>query len=145
MERVGTVEEIWRFPVKSMVGEKLEAAQLTGQGLVGDRLWAVCDNQKGSILGGKQIPALMMCRARFLEEPAADAVGASVPQVAITLPDGTELRTDQPDVNARLSTFLGRGVVLSPKQPATDRRHYRLPRMTSADMRRAFGLGPSEP
>src|SRR5262249_59720805 len=100
MEPVGMVEEIWRYPVKSMAGEKLAAATLTGQGLVGDRLWAVRDDQQG-ILGGKKIPALMMCRARFLNEPAADAVGASVPQVAITLPDGTELRTDQRDVNAR--------------------------------------------
>jgi len=145
MEPIGTVEEIWRYPVKSMVGEKLTASEVTLQGLVGDRLWAVREEQHGTIVGGKKIPALMMCRARFLAEPLAEAVGNSVPHIAITLPDGAELRSDQPDVNARLSAFLDRSVVLCQKQPATNRTHYRGARLTLAEMRRGFGLGPNDP
>lgn len=145
MEQVGRISELWRFPVKSMAGERLEHAEVTAGGITGDRLWAVRDEEKGCITGGKRIPALMTCTARFVAEPTADAVDGSVPPVVMTLPDGTELRSDQPDVNARLSVFLGRSVTLSPRRPASERAHYRAPRATMADMRKQFGLGPDEP
>lgn len=145
MERVGTISQLWRFPVKSMAGEPLERAEVTQSGVVGDRLWAVRDVEKGCITGGKRLPALMTCTARFLAEPPADAVDDRVPPVAIALPDGTELRSDQPDVDARLSHFLGRAVSLCPRRPASAREHYRAPRATRADMRLQFGVAPGEP
>jgi len=145
MQAVGTVSQLWRFPVKSMAGESLERAEVTAAGLVGDRLWAVRDEEKGCITGAKRIPALLGCTARFLSEPAAGAVDGEVPPVAITLPDGSELRSDQPDVNARLSAFLGRPVALCPRRPASERAHYRAPRATMADMRQQFALEPGDP
>lgn len=145
MARVGTISEIWRFPVKSMAGESLVEAEATELGVVGDRLWAVRDEEKGCITGGKRLPALMMCRARFLAPPRAGAVDGEVPPVAIHLPDGSELRSDEPDVHARLSAFLGRKVSLCARRPAEDRAHYRAPRPTMADMRLQFGLGPDDP
>jgi uncharacterized protein len=145
MGRVGTVAELWRFPVKSMAGERLERAELTAGGVVGDRLWAVRDELLGSITGGKRLPALMTCTARFLAEPAADAAGEAVPPVAIALPDGTELRSDEPDVDARLSAFVGRAVTLCPRLPAREREHYRAARFTMSDLRTQFALAPDEP
>jgi uncharacterized protein len=141
----GTIAELWRFPVKSMAGEPLERAEIVAGGVVGDRLWAVRDEKLGCITGGKRLPALMTCTARFLAEPAADAVGDRVPPVAITLPDGTALRSDQPDIDARLSQYLGRAVTLCRRRPASERAHYRAPRFTMADIRLQFGLGPDEP
>jgi uncharacterized protein len=145
MDRGGAVSQLWRYPVKSMAGEALERAEVTPSGIVGDRLWAVRDVDKDCITGGKRLPALMSCSARFLAEPEADAVDDRVPPVAITLPDGTELVSSQPDVSERLSDFLGRKVLLSPRRPASDRVHYRAPRPTMADMRLQFGLGPDDP
>jgi uncharacterized protein YcbX len=145
MGRVGTISELWRFPVKSMAGERLQRAAVGATGVVGDRLWAVRDEEKGCITGGKRIPALMACAARFLAEPEDGATDERVPPVAITLPDGTELRSDEPDVSARLSGFLGRAVTLCPRRPATERAHYRAPRATRSDMRLQFALGPGDP
>jgi hypothetical protein len=141
----GTIAELWRFPVKSMAGEWLERAEIASGGVVGDRLWAVRDEKLGCITGGKRLPALMTCTARFLAEPDADAMGDRVPPVAITLPDGSELRSDQPDIDARLSQFLGRAVTLCRRRPASERAHYRAARFTLADIRLQFGLGPDEP
>jgi uncharacterized protein YcbX len=145
MERVGTISQLWRFPVKSMAGEPLERADVTEGGVVGDRLWAVRDVEKACITGGKRLPALMTCTARFLAEPPPDAVDDLVPPVAISLPDGTELVSDQPDVDARLSEFVGRAVSLCRRRPASARDHYRAPRATRADMRLQFGLAKDEP
>jgi len=145
MQPVGTVAQLWRFPVKSMAGESLERADVIPTGVIGDRLWAVRDEEKKCVTGGKRIPALMTCRARFLSEPAPDAMGDRVPPVAIALPDGTELSSDRPDVHARLSDFLGRAVTLCPRRRADERAHYRAPRATKADFRQQFGLGPNEP
>jgi hypothetical protein len=145
MNVVGTVAELWRFPVKSMAGERLERVEIESTGVVGDRLWAVRDTALGCITGGKRIPALMTCSARFLAEPAAGAVDDRVPPVAIRLPDGTELRSDQPDVDARLSQLVGRAVTLCRRRPAADRGHYRAARLTMTDLRAQFGLAPDEP
>ncbi|HTE49709.1 MAG TPA: MOSC N-terminal beta barrel domain-containing protein [Kofleriaceae bacterium] len=145
MPRVGQIAQLWRFPVKSMAGERLERAEVGELGVVGDRLWAVRDEERGHITGGKRLPSLMACSARFLAEPTADAVDDRVPPVAITLPDGAELVSDQPDASARLSAFLGRRVTLCPRRPADQRAHYRGPRATAADMRLQFGLGPDDP
>src|SRR5438876_666774 len=42
-DTVGSIAELWRFPVKSMLGEKLDAAELTERGLEGDRASAHVD------------------------------------------------------------------------------------------------------
>ena len=91
MATIGTVQELWRYPVKSMVGEQLERATIGPLGLPGDRGWALRDESAGEIRGGKKLPALMRCTARYLREPGEGAAPAE-----ITFPDGSSVTTDDP-------------------------------------------------
>lgn len=118
---VGRVREVWRYPVKSMAGERLEGCAVGPSGLSGDRGWALRDDGAGEIRGAKISPKLMLCAARYREEPS----GGRVPHVEITLPDGSRTASDDPGVNARLSELVGRKVTLWPLRPASDRAHYR--------------------
>jgi len=56
------IQEIWRYPVKSMAGETLEAADLTEGGVVGDRIVQV-RNAAGRILNARTQPLLLRHRA----------------------------------------------------------------------------------
>ncbi len=120
---VGRVREVWRYPVKSMAGERLEGCGVGELGLYGDRGWALRDEEAGEIRGAKKSPALILCAARYREQPAG--AGAPPPQADITLPDGSITATDAPDVNERLSELVGRRVTLWPLQAASDLAHYR--------------------
>ncbi|MGH9035274.1 MAG: MOSC domain-containing protein [Acidimicrobiia bacterium] len=116
-EAVGAVKALWRFPVKSMRGAKVEAADLTEAGLAGDRAYALVDADNGEVMTGKAPklgPKLFRCRAEFVEAPGQ---GDEPPPVRITLPDGSSVRSDAPDVHATLSGFLGRPVTLERAAP----------------------------
>ena len=65
--RIGGVDEIWRYPVKSMAGERLPGTAVGPQGLTGDRGWAVRDEERGGIRGAKKIPELMVLGSHMLE------------------------------------------------------------------------------
>lgn len=145
LSKAATVSELWRFPVKSMGGEALQSADVDARGVVGDRLWALRDETSGTITGGKKLPRLMQCTARYLEEPDGKPADGTPPPVAIRLPDGAELRSDRGEVDAGLSAFLGHNVTLCARRPASDRAHYRAQKTTAADLRRTFGVGPGEP
>ena len=119
---VGRIREVWRYPVKSMAGERLESCGVGERGLEGDRGWALRDEEAGEIRGAKISPALMLCAARYREPPTP---GAPPPHADITLPDGSRTATDAPDVNERLSELVGRRVALWPVQSASDLAHYR--------------------
>ena len=54
-----TLIELFRYPVKSMMGESLTETEVTEAGITGDRIWAVRDETRGGIRGGKKIPQLM--------------------------------------------------------------------------------------
>ena len=142
---VGRITQLWRYPVKSMHGERLDAVTLGARGLPGDRGWAVRDEVAGEIRGAKKLPALMRCAARYLAEPSDD----TVPPAEITLPDGTRIRSDAHDVSTRLSALLGRAVILWPRRPATDREHYRRAAPDNpdlmAELRQVFGRLDDEP
>ena len=116
-EVVGAVKSLWRYPVKSMRGEKVGASDLTERGFVGDRAYALVDTATGKVMSGKSPrlgPHLLGCRAAFLEAPEA---GDEQPPVLITLPGGTSIGSDTPDVDATLSGFFGRPVKLERAAP----------------------------
>ena len=52
-ERVGTIRALWRYPVKSMLGEELDAADVSKGGIVGDRAYAVVDRETGKVASAK--------------------------------------------------------------------------------------------
>ena len=112
-EPVGTVRALWRFPVKSMLGEELEAADLGEGGVVGDRAYAVVDKETGKVASAKHPklwPGLLKCRAAFVEAPRP---GDEPPPARIDLADGTSVMSDAPDIDAVLSRFFGRDVELA--------------------------------
>jgi uncharacterized protein YcbX len=125
-EAVGAVTALWRFPVKSMQGEKVEAADLREAGLVGDRAYALIDTETGKVMSAKNPrlgPKLLGCRAVFAEAPEP---GDEQPPVRITLPDGTTLGSHSPDCDTTLSDFFGRSVTLeraAPKDFTIDQYH----------------------
>lgn len=113
--RVGTVLQLWRYPVKSMTGERLDSVRLSFRGIPGDRGWAVYDETRSGVSNAKRLPPLRGCRARYPQEPV---VGAASPPAEITLPDGTRIASDSPDAAPRLSALVGRPVSLRALGPA---------------------------
>ena len=116
---VGTVAEIWRYPVKSMGGELLPSCEVGGQGLLADRTYALVDDQQGmdGLVGSakypRRWPGLLEWRAFFTETPK---VGLPPPPVRLVMPDGRVLA--DPGAHARhLSAFFGRPVCLSSRPP----------------------------
>ena len=112
-----TVSELWRYPVKSMGGERVDASEVGDAGFAGDRGYAVIDpatDKVGSAKHPRLWGALLQCRARYLDTPRA---GEPLPSVAITLPDGDETGSEDPKVNDRLSAVFGRPVQLTTVTP----------------------------
>ena len=144
--KVGTVAQIHRYPVKSMLGEKLSSAVIVEDGLRGDRHWAARDEGRGGIEGARKLPELLGCSARFGESASA---GAPLPVPEIELPDGTRLRADDVEAARRLSELTGRTLSLWPRRPADDEAHYKRGAPDNEDMleelRSIFGRLPDEP
>jgi len=165
--RIGTIKQIWRYAVKSMAGEQLESCMVGERGISGDRGWALRDDRTREITNGKHFPPLMQCAARYRESPS----NGLIPHVEMILPDGSQLSSDQEDINERLSELVGHQISLWPLQPASNTEHYRrnsktarllgrmarfkpfraaLPALTSfghanAELREAFSREPGEP
>lgn len=112
-----TVRSVHRYPVKSMLGEDLDAATVGPGGLLGDRAYAVVDAEDGVVASAKhprKWARLLDLRASFVHEPVA---GQAPPPVAITFPDGVIRRSDHPDIDAALSVAVGRPVRLTALAP----------------------------
>jgi uncharacterized protein YcbX len=114
-----TITGLWRYPVKSMQGEELNAVEVTERGAVGDRAYALVDRETGKIASAKnprKWARLFDFRAAFIESPRA---GAPLPLVRITLPDGRLTTSADADVDAILSEAIGRAVTLASTSPET--------------------------
>jgi hypothetical protein len=142
---VGQLEEIRRYPVKSLGGETLEEVELGAGGLPGDRAWAVRDEVRGGIRGAKKIPALMRLQSRYAKTPAA--TGSSPAE--ITLPDGSTIETGDPEASERISKAIDHRVTLWPLLPADALDHYRRGAPSheniEQELRAVFGRMPDEP
>ena len=114
---VGTVAGIWMFPVKSMKGTRLQQGEFTERGLLGDRTYALIDVETGKVASAKSVrmfPDLFQCRATFVEPPELER---ELPPVQISLPGGTTVTSDSPDVDQVLSAFFARDVTLARAAP----------------------------
>jgi uncharacterized protein len=112
----GSVVSLWRYPVKSMMGEELNASEVTERGLIGDRHFALRDRETGKVVGAKNPRKwgnFFDFRAAFVEPPQA---GSSMPPVRITLPDGTIATSAEDDLEETLSRALGREVTFEEAQ-----------------------------
>ena len=107
------VAALWRYPVKSMQGEELNATEITVAGLLGDRQFAVVDPATGKVAGAKnprKWPGFFQFRAAYVTAPVA---GAELPPVRLMLPDGTSVTSEEASLPKLLSEALGREVVFS--------------------------------
>jgi uncharacterized protein len=113
MERrpIGVVQALFRYPVKSMQGERLREVEIGEQGVIGDRAYALLE-ANGRVVTAKKWPTMLECGARYEAPPRP---GALAP-LSITLPDGRNLQAHDPNASAVLSTMLGRQVVLERAQ-----------------------------
>jgi uncharacterized protein len=108
----GRIVSLWRYPVKSTMGEELNAAEVTKGGLLGDRAYALVDSSDGKVASAKnprKWPQLFDFRAALADAPRT---GENVPPVRITLPDGAIVSSEQSDIHQILSQVLKREVTL---------------------------------
>ena len=115
MERrqIGTVMELFRYPVKSMLGERLDRLEVGERGVIGDRAWALRESANGKIVSAKKFAQMLDLRAAYETPPRGDEPAP----IKIQLPDGRALHAADADASAILSTALGREVVIERAQP----------------------------
>lgn len=104
------VERLYRYPVKSMLGESVETLFVNAGGAEGDRQFALIDGASGRVASAKQARlwrVLLSCGAITDDR-----------RVRILMPDGSTTTTDEDDVDDRLSRFVGRSVHLADSRPA---------------------------
>jgi uncharacterized protein YcbX len=90
-----TVIQLWRYPVKSMQGSQVDEVVLDRGGVDRDRRWGVVDPAAGKVLSAKRWGKLLEASGRGDGE-----------EVVVTLPDGSEHRSDDPAIHGALSAWL---------------------------------------
>jgi uncharacterized protein YcbX len=117
----GSIASLWRYPVKSMLGEELHAADVTERGIAGDRAYALLDPESGRVISAKNPRKwgnLFEFRSSLVDEPGPSG---SLPAARITFPDGATATTSEPGIEERLSAALGKPVRLTATVPAAPR------------------------
>jgi uncharacterized protein YcbX len=112
-----SVISLWRYPVKSMMGEELNSVLIGKRGIVGDRAYALVDDESGQVVSAKNPKKwadFFSFRAAYIEPIKSDG---ELPAVWITLPNGKVVRSDQTDINQELSKALPRPVSLKTQAP----------------------------
>jgi uncharacterized protein YcbX len=105
--QVGVVAGLFRYPVKSMLGEELDELEVGSVGVVGDRAFALRE-ANGRVVSAKKWANMLEFRARYESSPHA---GETAP-VRITFPDGRSIHAADADASTALSTCLGRVITI---------------------------------
>lgn len=105
----GRLARLRRYPVKSMLGEDLDAVAVTERGLFGDRALAVVDGETGRVASAKH--------PRLWRALLAIAASGAPPETSLRFPDGAAVMTSDPGAGTRLAGFLGREVSLAEVPP----------------------------
>jgi uncharacterized protein YcbX len=108
---IGTVSELHRYPVKSMLGEELRRAPVAERGVDGDRAYALVDDETGKVISVKRPKRW----GRMFELTASTAAGV----VHVSFPDGSASAIDDPALPRQLSEFFGRSVSVASTPPGT--------------------------
>lgn len=103
------VEALLRYPVKSMLGETVDALAVDERGAEGDRRLALVDGETGHVASAKN-PRLWRDLLTCTAHAGADGV-------SIRLPDGTDVAFDDPGVDELISRLTGRRVQLVAQRP----------------------------
>jgi uncharacterized protein YcbX len=106
---VGRVQSIRRYPVKSMLGEELDCASVDMRGVVGDRAYALIDDETQKVVSVKRPKRW----GRMFELAAVTRAGT----VEVCFPDGTSTSIADVGLSGRLSAFLGRPVSVASTPP----------------------------
>jgi uncharacterized protein YcbX len=105
-----TVGQLWRYPVKSMQGERVDEVSFAPGGAVGDRAYGFVDVATGRLVSAKhphRYAAMLNCYASFVKAPEA---GEPAPPVRVRFPDGETIEGDNEAITRRVSDLLGREV-----------------------------------
>jgi uncharacterized protein YcbX len=111
-----TVTELYRYPVKSMLGESLDRCRIDDRGVVGDRAYALVDVETGTVASAK-VPRLWGGLFGFSARCIGEPERAAPPPVEITFPDGSVHDTADADIDDVLSVAIGRRVRLTATPP----------------------------
>jgi len=150
--QVGIVAALWRYPVKSMLGEQIAELEVTNHGALGDRAWAMRELATGRIVSGKKFAAMFKFRAFYDEPPVAGRFAA----VGIHMPDGSMIHAADPGASEMISAALGSRVKLERCESITRERagidpktvfadvpvEQVIPGLTAETMPPDFGLSP---
>ena len=115
-DSIGIIASLHRYPVKSMMGEAVNAAQITPRGFFGDRSFALCDTETGKVVSAKnprKWPSMFSFSAVYTEPTA----GMALPPVRVMLPGGAYTVSSNPDFAPTISATLGRAVSLLTTPP----------------------------
>lgn len=104
MTTLGVITHLNRFPFKSMQGESPSSIELAGDGVVGDRTWALRDVATGKLVSAK--------RPRLWRRALDCTVTGTGDEAAVTLPDGVTFMIDDPALPAAFSALFGRDVLI---------------------------------
>ena len=108
-DRHGSVSQLWRYPVKSFRGERVEEVLLDARGVVGDRVFAVRDTN-GKLGSGKTTRRFRLLRDLFGFSAETDREG-----VVVRAPQGACLRVGDPALDALLSARYGEQLAVVPE------------------------------
>ena len=108
----GNVDSLWRWPVKSMAGERVDALRVDHRGAGGDRTHAVIHEHKGQHkpLTAREAPRLLAWHASYGLDGSLDP--RQPPLATVTAPDGASYRWDDPRLPGALEADLARPVRL---------------------------------
>lgn len=115
----GSVVSLWRYPVKSMMGEEINSSLVTERGLLGDRSYALVDLTTGKVVSAKnprKWPSMFSFRAAYIEPPD---MHEGIPPVRITMPGGVSATSTEANLDSLLSRALGASVSLQSKPPGS--------------------------
>jgi uncharacterized protein YcbX len=103
---IGSVGALFRFPVKSMLGQRVAEFAIGPNGVFGDRAWALRELATGRIVSAKKWAEMFRFRASYPTPPERNPAHAAI----VTTPEGRDISADDPAASAAISDALGHKV-----------------------------------